>query len=296
MGFDPVLSEDGNVFYDPKVNVQDACLTEVSSCQLFVLIIGGRFGSEYKDTTESVTNFEFREAVKTKVPVFALVEQDVHGDYMVFSKNQENSEIDESKINYPSVDSTHIFKFMDEVRGNAANNSLVPFRDFTELESYLKQQWAGMMFNYLTQEGEAKRVADMFKTLTLMNDRIEFLSKQILSSVGTDAAKLTAKLYDIILKYPCIRDLQYINIRPNPRDIMENEDYLSLSNEKWTIVPNTESFVISGSGEIREDRLDDNKTKYAKLREEMDKAIKVSGLPREEFLKEIHSKEIDEFV
>lgn len=44
LGYDPVLSEDGSVFYNPGLHTHDACLTEIPTCQLFVLIIGGRFG------------------------------------------------------------------------------------------------------------------------------------------------------------------------------------------------------------------------------------------------------------
>jgi hypothetical protein len=41
LGYDPVLSEEGSIFYDPKTHVQDALLLEIPNCQLFVLIIGG---------------------------------------------------------------------------------------------------------------------------------------------------------------------------------------------------------------------------------------------------------------
>ena len=45
MGFEPVLSEEGSVFFDPRRHTQDACLAEVPNCQIFVLVIGGRYGS-----------------------------------------------------------------------------------------------------------------------------------------------------------------------------------------------------------------------------------------------------------
>lgn len=39
LGYEPILSEEGNVFYDPSLHVQDACLAEVPSCQVLLLII-----------------------------------------------------------------------------------------------------------------------------------------------------------------------------------------------------------------------------------------------------------------
>jgi hypothetical protein len=289
MGFEPVLSEEGNVFYDPKLHVQDACLAEVSTCQMFVLIIGGHFGTTFKQATESITNHEYREAVKAKVPIFALVEQQTYAEYSVYCKNKENLDIDATKISYPSVDSILIFDFMDEVRGSAVNNALVPFSDFSELESYLKQQWAGMMFNFLSQEGESKRVADMLEALTAMSDRIEFLSRQILSSVGTDIAKLTAQIYDIMLRYECIRDLAFIGIRPSPKDIIQTEDYVSLGKGKIRIDPIADDYSVSGSGEFAEERLELNKQQYKELRTEVLNTLSESGKNPADFVREIYT-------
>ncbi len=50
------------------------------NCALFVLVIGGRFGSRFKETEHSITNAEYREAVRLKIPVFALVEAAVYHD------------------------------------------------------------------------------------------------------------------------------------------------------------------------------------------------------------------------
>lgn len=81
LGYEPVLSEEGSVYYDPTLDTQDSCLREIPSCQLFVLMIGGRFGGAYKDTEDSITNNEYREAVKSKIPVFALVDNSVLSDF-----------------------------------------------------------------------------------------------------------------------------------------------------------------------------------------------------------------------
>lgn len=32
LGYEPILSEEGSVFYDPSLHVQEACLTEVPTC------------------------------------------------------------------------------------------------------------------------------------------------------------------------------------------------------------------------------------------------------------------------
>src|SRR5205814_8760507 len=139
LGYEPVLSEEGTIFFDPRIHVQDACLSEIPNCQLFILIIGGRFGANFKDTSQSVTNSEYLEAARLKIPVFALVEQAVYNDFNLFIANRKNVAVDPTKISYPAADSTKIFEFIETVRSNTINNALIPFRDFTDIESYLRQ-------------------------------------------------------------------------------------------------------------------------------------------------------------
>jgi uncharacterized protein DUF4062 len=148
LGYDPILSEEGSVFFDPKLHVQDACIAELPNCQMLVLVIGGRFGSPFKETRKSVTNAEYSEAARLKIPIFALVEQGVHSDLSVYASNRSDKRLVD-KMKFPSVDNTAIFAFIEEVRSNAVNNALVPFRDFSDIESYLRQQWTGMMFSFL---------------------------------------------------------------------------------------------------------------------------------------------------
>jgi hypothetical protein len=44
VGFDPCLSDRGDVFYHPDLHTHDSCINEIGNCHLFVLLIGGRFG------------------------------------------------------------------------------------------------------------------------------------------------------------------------------------------------------------------------------------------------------------
>ena len=48
--------------------------------------------------------------------------------------------IDKNKIDYPRVDSPKIFLFIEDVQNASINNALVPFDNFNDMESYLKQQ------------------------------------------------------------------------------------------------------------------------------------------------------------
>ena len=257
LGYDPVLSEEGAVYYDPTLDTQDSCLREIPSCQMFVLVIGGRFGGAYKDTEDSITNNEYREAIKSKIPVFALVDSSVHSDYLVYQKNRDNPDIDENKITYPSVDSTKIFSFIEEVRTNSVNNALNPFSDFADIESYLRQQWAGMMFSFLIRQ-----------------------SKE---------AKLMSELYDVMKDSECLRDLASVfKLKPTPRDILRNETFADCmaSLGKALRVVNTDAgeFILCGDLTIALYKVKSDSNEYHRLRKEMLRILSNLSISLEDFL------------
>jgi len=257
LGYDPVLSEEGSIYYDPTLDTQDSCLREVPNCQLFILIIGGRFGEAYKDTKASITNIEYREAVKSKIPVFALVDNSVLSEYFVYQKNKANPKIDESKIDYPSADSTKIFDFIEEVRTNSVNNALNPFNDFSDIESYLRQQWAGMMFSFLARQNEDMRVTDTLSTLTQISEKVEFLSTQILKSIGTDEAKLMTELYDLMVGSRFLGDIRFLGVKTAPKGILQNKSF-----NDWMVSKDIKVKVVKKSGFNTKKTLDAKQVKY----------------------------------
>jgi hypothetical protein len=167
IGYEPVLSDDGDVFYNPQSHTHDSCLDEVSTCQLFVLIIGGRYGGIHQDSTESITNEEYRTAVSNNIPIFTLVDQSVSSDHHLYQMNGKNDDIDRDKVTYPASDNVKIFHFINEVRKNTINNAIQPFKNFLDIEEYLKKQWAGMLFDFLLK---AKNEQQLSLTNNLLSD------------------------------------------------------------------------------------------------------------------------------
>lgn len=271
LGYEPVLSEEGSVFFDPTLHALDACIAEVPNCQMFVLIIGGRFGSRYKDATDSITNAEYKRAVDLKIPVFALVEQAVYSDSFVYTKNKDNKGIDVEKIRYPSVDSNRIFDFIEEVKAQVVNNAIVPFRDFSDIESYLLQQWAAMVYTFLSRKNEQARVADTLAAMRGISERVEMLSRQILLSVGTEEARLTADLYDLMLSYEVVRDLSWLRSRPTPQVILRNSGLEACLKElKLELkIEDTAEYTLGADRSISRPRYEDSIQQYNALRAKM---------------------------
>ena len=108
-GFEPVLSERGDVFYHPDIHTHDSCLKEIENCQLFILIIGGRFGGSYvADTKKSIVNAEYNMAIEKQIPVFTFVKSNVHSDHHVYLKNKTSPLLKD--IVFPSIENNAFAK------------------------------------------------------------------------------------------------------------------------------------------------------------------------------------------
>ena len=92
LGYEPVMSEYGDIFYDFDEHVQDACRQEIARSHLFVLIVGNNYGSIYHGHEEteaipdSVTLREFRKALDVGIPKFVFVNQWVLYDYQNYRR------------------------------------------------------------------------------------------------------------------------------------------------------------------------------------------------------------------
>ena len=51
----------------------DVCLSDVRRCNIYVLLIGMRYGSIDNDTGKSYTELEYEEALRCNIPVLAFI-------------------------------------------------------------------------------------------------------------------------------------------------------------------------------------------------------------------------------
>jgi Domain of unknown function (DUF4062) len=76
--FEVRLSEDASFPVAPGVSSHDACLRAVRSSDVFVLLIGTRFGGEYQGQNKSITWREWDEAMDAKLLPIVLVRHDAN--------------------------------------------------------------------------------------------------------------------------------------------------------------------------------------------------------------------------
>jgi hypothetical protein len=166
------------------------------------------------------------------------------------------------------------------------NNALVPFRDWNDIEGYLRQQWAGMLHAFLTSQNTVRQVTDTLEMLEDMNRQIEVLSTQILKSVGTESAKATARMYAKLLESRAMDDLKDIGANPTPSQVILNEtfdDFAASIGVPWH-PPEDPETSISSVGEISGERHRGSSTDYTRLRNELLDLLTEAGMSAEQLV------------
>lgn len=200
LGYEAILSEKGNIAYSHDVALDESCYREVKNADIFVLIVGGRYGAEKSDSRtalprtfferyDSITREEYKTAVERDIPIYILIERPVYSEFETFLRNKGNK-----KIKYAHVDSVNIFLLVEEIIAQSRNNPLQQFDKYTEIESWLREQWAGLFREMLTQSSNQTQIASLaaqVEALAEVNKTLRTYLEQVVSKiVPKDAAKL----------------------------------------------------------------------------------------------------------
>ena len=164
LGYEPILSEKGDIAYTPDRPLDSSCYREAENSDLFVLIIGGRYGSEasgekesrpktFFERYDSITKKEYESAASREVPTYIFVEAGVHAEYLTYQRNKGLEQ-----IKYAHVDSVNIFKLIDDILSKPRNNQVKTFERYDDIEAWLRDQWAGLFRELLARQTEAQQL------------------------------------------------------------------------------------------------------------------------------------------
>jgi hypothetical protein len=197
LGFETILSEKGNIAYNPDQSLDESCYRETQTADIFVLLIGGRYGSEvsggetkpprkFFERYESITKKEYESAIEKDIPTYILVEANVHAEYQTFLKNKERED-----ITYAHVDSANIFRFIKEILAKPRNNPTHTFERFSDIEAWLKEQWAGLfrdLLNRRSQQQPLTTLSSQVAQLKAIGDTLQKYLEAVVSKVTPEEA------------------------------------------------------------------------------------------------------------
>ncbi|PCE27526.1 hypothetical protein BWP39_03210 [Paraburkholderia acidicola] len=199
LGFDCVRHETGAIPYARDSRLESSAYREVEQCDLFITIIGGKFGSESKETEgSSITQNEISRALEKSIQVYIFVEQNTLTEYQTWKINKENNSM---KFRY--ADDVRIYQFIDRLYALPQNNPITGFKTISDVTSYLQEQWAGLFQRYLSQQqrsAEVTLVEDMKGVATTLKEMVDFLQRsnqdkdEALRSIMSTSHPIFAKL------------------------------------------------------------------------------------------------------
>ncbi len=136
LGYNPVMSEYGEVGYLSPDSAANSCYKSIKACQMLILVIGRRYG-DLTSADISVTHTEFRTAQARGLPCITFVETEVLHFKSVYAANEKGS------TNYPGMDKPkHTFDLIDEISKSPSYNGILPFSNVPDVKRILKLQIA----------------------------------------------------------------------------------------------------------------------------------------------------------
>lgn len=191
LGFDAILSERGDIAYLPDAPLDDSCYREAATADIFVVIIGGRYGSAASGENsqldfDSITRREFEHAQNSNVPTFILIDSNVYAEYQTYLLNR-NIE----SIEYAHVDSIGVFKFVEFSMSKNKNNPIFAFDRSTQITNWLRDQWAGLFRELLqakSQQQQLLALSAQVNELKSLNGTLATYLEAVLGEINPEEA------------------------------------------------------------------------------------------------------------
>ncbi len=147
IGYNPIMSEYGDIGYLPSESAEDSCYIAMRDCQLSIVIIGKRYGS-ISENGLSVTHNEYKTARDKKIPVIFLVNEEVLSYKKVYDANEKGKE-----MNFPGMENhDKIFELIREFSESKFNNGLIGFSNVQSAKGNLKKQLAHIVGDLLKRK------------------------------------------------------------------------------------------------------------------------------------------------
>lgn len=202
LGFESVLSEKGDIAYTPDRPLDESCYREAETADIFVLIVGGRYGSEASGTSrrlplnffdryESITKKEYESAASRDIPIYILVEKGVYSEYQTFLRNKDNK-----AINYAHVESVNVFLLIEDILARPRNNPVHTFERFEEIQTWLRDQWAGFFRELLRRQSQQQQLAGLTTQVAELKEVNETLKTYLEAVMKGAGQEETSKLIE----------------------------------------------------------------------------------------------------
>jgi len=261
IGYEPVLFERGHVPYGKDEALEQYCYREISTCDILIALIGGKFGTESHDREHSITQRELRTAIELGKQIYIFVERSVHSEYRTYLNNKNLKDFKPTSVN-----DVRVFQFLEEVYALPAGNPIEPFEVSDDILRYLREQWAGL-FQRLLQESARQKEVNIIESLqntaSALNHMVTFLTEQrtkgdqaireiLLSShpAFSEIKKAAGIPYRVVFHTVAELDA-LLGARSYKRDPATSEDVMEWDNTELKKGIRVKSLIFEKNGKLR---------------------------------------------
>ncbi len=132
-GFKPMLSEYNSFPVNPGSDNVENCIRNVEKADIFILIVGKRFGS-VTVADKSITNLEYLHARSNGIPAYVFIDKTILQWLPVWKENP--------TATFPGIDSPRLMQFARDLRSSDAWS--YPFEKGEDIVETLHIQWASL--------------------------------------------------------------------------------------------------------------------------------------------------------
>ena len=198
LGYESVLNELGNIPYGKEEKLEDYCYKEISNIDILVSIIGGRYGHQSENQNNSISQVEFKTALKLNKQIYIFIDKNVFSEYQTYLLNKNKS------INYRFVDNVKIYEFIESCENLSNNNIISSFETSIDIIHFLKEQWAGLFQRFLQEQTRFKEI-NLLKGIENTAGTLE----QLVNFLTEERKDKDTAIKDILLSnHPAMKQLQ----------------------------------------------------------------------------------------
>lgn len=195
--FEPVLFENGDVWYIPGKELESSCYDAMKKSDMAILIIGGNFGTESNEFTEeqkkeaeefvSITQNEFKTAIDNDITVFAFVDSKVANEYDIYIENKDKFIENPNYINFKATNDIRVFNFLQYIY-SLKTISVTNFSKVSEIKEFLAKQWSDMFKRFLEEQKRNKEIDTIKKSINKLENVVANM-EMMMDAVGKSVLK-----------------------------------------------------------------------------------------------------------
>ena len=103
----------------------------------------------------------------------------MYAEYQTYLKNPQNT-----SITYAHVDHSGVFKLVEEVLSQRRNNPMSTFDRYSEIEEWLRSQWAGLYRDLLTRMHQQKQISTLAEKVNDLSEVTKTLRRYLEGLIG----------------------------------------------------------------------------------------------------------------